>query len=140
MYLASTTTTRRNGFTFIEVMIVIVIIGILAGAVTLSTRHYLDKAKVNRAKSDLSTYRSALESYYGEHGRYPSAEEGLRVLSPQFIDKTRTDPWNRPYVYRRPGASTPYEIACLGADGREGGDGVDSDINSADHDTTEKTQ
>jgi general secretion pathway protein G len=125
---------RAQGFSFIEILIVIVIIGLLAGAVSLSTRHYLDKAKQTRARSDLATYRSALESYYAEFGGYPTNEQGLAVLAPRFIDRLRNDPWSRAYQYNAPGRNGPYEVTCLGADGREGGDGVAADIASDDLD------
>lgn len=118
------------GFSFIEVMIVVVIIGILAGVVTLSTRHYLDKAKQNRAKTDLSTFRSAIESYYGERSAYPETQQGLAALVPTFIEKLRLDPWGRPYQYVAPGRTGPYEVVCLGADGRVGGEGADSDLST----------
>lgn len=129
---------RRSGFTFIEIMIVVVIIGILAGAVTLSTRHYLDRAKTTRARSDIATYVNALETYYGIVGKYPSNDEGLAVLAPKFIDKIRNDPWGNPYVYNQPGTDSPYDLICYGADGREGGDGADTDITNHDAEVVEK--
>jgi len=129
---------RYRGFSFIEVMIVVVIIGLLAGAVTLSTRHFMDKAKQTRARSDLATYKSATESFYAEIGRYPSTEEGLTILVPKFIDKQRLDPWSHPYEYNFPGRQAAYEIVCFGADGRDGGDGVNQDITSDEVDVSEK--
>lgn len=129
---------RRSAFSFIEVMVVIVIIGLMAGAVSLSTRHYLDKAKKTRVRSDLATYHSALESYYGEFGHYPSSEEGLKILTPKFIDKLRPDPWGRAYQYNFPGQAGPYEILCFGADGREGGEGVNADLSSEDAEAGER--
>ena len=129
---------RRRGFSFIEVMIVVVIIGLLAGAVTLSTRHFMDKAKQTRARTDIATYKSALESFYAEFGRYPSNEEGLLILTPKFIDKLRMDPWAHPYQYVFPGRQSAYEVICFGADGRDGGDGVNMDISSEDVDIAEK--
>ena len=98
----------------------------------MSTRHYLDRAKTNRTKADLATFRSALESYYGELGRYPTTEEGLAVLVPKFIEKLRPDPWGRQYQYVQPGRAEAYEVVCYGADGKPGGDGADADISSAD--------
>ncbi len=118
-------------------MIVVVIIGILAGAVSLSATHYLDKAKQNRARSDIATYSSALAAFYGESGRYPSNDEGLTALVPKFVDKIRLDPWKRPYAYNQPGRNGPYEIICFGADGKEGGEGVDADITSYEMDSQE---
>jgi general secretion pathway protein G len=131
---------RARAFSLIEVMIVIVIIGLLAGAVTLSTRHFMDKAKQTRARADIATYKSGLESFYAEFGRYPSSEEGLAALAPKFIDKVRMDPWSRPYQYNFPGRKSPYEIICFGSDGRDSGDGVASDITSEDVDSTEATK
>jgi general secretion pathway protein G len=125
---------RCCGFSLIEVMIVVVIIGLLAGAVTLSTRHFLDKAKQTRARSDIATYKSAIESFYADESRYPTNDEALGVLTPKFIDKLRMDPWGRPYQYNFPGRSGPYEILCFGADGRDGGEGVNADISSEDAD------
>jgi len=125
---------RRQGFSFIELMIVIVIIGILAGAVTVSAQHYLNKAKVNRARSDIATYCNALAGFYAENGHYPTNEEGLSALAPKFIDKLRNDPWGHAYGYNQPGRSGPYEVICYGADGREGGIDADADIASFDAD------
>jgi general secretion pathway protein G len=134
MYFIDRRTRLRHGFTFIEVMIVVVIIGILAGVVTLSTRHFIDQAKRNRAKSDIATYSSAVEAFYAAKGRYPTTEEGLAVLTPQFIDRLRLDPWGNAYQYVQPGNTRPYAVMCYGADGREGGDGVNADISSEDDD------
>jgi general secretion pathway protein G len=117
-------------------MIVVVIIGILSGAVTLSTRHYLNRAKQNRARSDIATYVNALESFYGVNGHYPDNQQGLAVLVPQFIDKLRNDPWGRPYVYNQPGKEGPYDIISYGADGQEGGEGADADITNHDEEPT----
>jgi len=115
-------------------MIVVVIIGLLAGAVTVSTRHYLDKAKLTRVRSDIAAYKGALESFYAEEGRYPNNDEGLAALAPKFVDKVRADPWGRSYQYNAPGRSGPYEVICFGADGHDGGDGVNADISSDEAD------
>lgn len=128
---------RQRGFSFIEIMIVVVIIGILAGVVTLSTRHYLDRAKRNRANTDLATFRSALESYYGEEGQYPSTDQGLAVLVPTYVERLSSDPWGRPYQYVQPGRGGPYEVVSHGADGRPGGEGADADLSSGDAESTQ---
>jgi general secretion pathway protein G len=119
--------TLRGGFSFIELMVVVVIIGILAAAVTLSTTHFMDKAKTNRARSDLSTFKSALAAFYAENGRYPTNDEGLASLAPKFIEKVHNDPWGRAYQYNQPGRVGPYEIICLGSAGTEGGGNISSD-------------
>lgn len=126
----------RAGFSFIEILIVVVIIGILAGTVTLSAKHYLDRAKLNRARSDVATYESALAAFYGDNGRYPSSDEGLAALTPKYVDKLRGDPWSRPYNYNQPGRSGAFEVFSYGADGREGGEGADADVASYDADGT----
>ena len=119
---------RCKGFSFIEIMVVVVIIGLLAGTVAIKVGHYIDKAKGNRARSDIATIVNAVESYYADNGRYPTNDEGLSVLP---IKNTK-DPWARVYQYNQPGRSEPYEVICYGADGREGGDNADTDITSAD--------
>lgn len=116
------------GFTFIEIMIVVVIIGLLAGAVALKVSDYVDKAKINRARSDIATIVNAVESYYADTGQYPTNEQGLAILPL----KNTKDPWGRPYQYNQPGRGAPYEVITYGANGREGGDGVDKDISSTD--------
>lgn len=117
---------RHQAFTFIEIMVVVVIIGLLAGAVAIKVSDYVDKAKLNRARSDIATLVNAVESYYADRGTYPSNEDGLGVLP----IKSATDPWGRPYQYNQPGRNEPYEVICYGADGREGGEGADRDISS----------
>jgi general secretion pathway protein G len=119
---------RRAAVTHDENMVVVVIIGLLAGAVTIKVRHYVDKAKLNRAKSDLATIVTALEAYYAEYSAYPPNEEGLGALP----ISTRRDPWGRAYEYNQPGRSAAFEVVCYGADGREGGSGQDADVGSWD--------
>jgi general secretion pathway protein G len=108
----------RRGFSFIEIMVVVVIIGLLAGAVALKVVGYMDTAKVNRAKSDIATIVNAVEAHYLTHSRYPNNEEGLEGLPL----KNRSDPWGRPYLYNSPGQKEPFEVFSFGADGREGGE------------------
>lgn len=118
--------TNWKAFTFTEIMVVVVIIGLLAGAVAIKVSDYVDKAKRNRAKSDIATIVNAIESFYADQGRYPTNEEGFDGLPL----KNMKDPWNRPYQYNQPGRNEPYEVICYGADGREGGDAADGDISS----------
>ena len=118
----------RRAFSLIEIMIVVVIIGLMAGVVTLATTGYLERAKKERARSDIATYTTALDSYYLQKGRFPDTQEGLKVLVPDFVKAITTDPWGHAYQYLKPGKSTPYELISYGADGREGGSGADADI------------
>ena len=126
----------RRAFSLIEIMIVVVIIGLMAGVVTLATTGYLERAKKERARSDLATYSTALDSFYLQKGRFPDTQEGLKALVPDFVKAITNDPWGHPYQYLKPGKSTPYEIISYGADGREGGTGADADISSSDLQTT----
>jgi len=129
---------RRRGFSLVELMVVIVIIGLLAGAVTLGVRNYLHRAKQSVARKEIATIVEALETFYAVCDRFPTNEEGLALLagpSEKFPEPLLTaqpkDPWGRPYQYNCPGRSAAYDVICYGADGREGGDGIDADISSA---------
>ena len=121
----------RRAFSLVEIMIVIVIIGLLAGVVTINVRHYLTKAKQNTARQGMATIVQALDSYWAVYNRYPTNEEGLAVLAkpsdkmPEPLLKCEpVDPWGRPFVYNSPGPSGPYQVICLGPEGREGAEGV----------------
>lgn len=122
----------RRAFTLIEVMIVIVIIGLMAGIVTYATSNYLDRAKRQRVKADIAVYSGAVDAFYLDQSRYPDNREGLKILVPQFIKQLNNDPWGRPYQYLQPGKRGPYDIISYGADGREGGTGADADITNWD--------
>ena len=119
---------RCRGFSLIEIMVVVVIMGMLAGAVAVGVNQYMDTAKINRAKSDIATIVDAVEKYNITKGGYPSSNEGLSVID--FKQGTGKDPWGRPYGYNNPGQSEPFEVYTLGADGRDGGEGIDADIYS----------
>ena len=128
-------TTRRvaayglRGFSLVEIMVVLVIIGLLAGLVGVNVRSYLLRAKQNAARAEIATLCDALAAFYTEYDRYPTNEEGLLILSqpterlPEpLLDSHPVDPWKNPYVYNQPGRSGPFEVLSLGADGREGGE------------------
>ena|SRR5688572_8482915 len=123
---------RTRAFSLIEVMIVVVIIGLLAGVVTYATREYLERAKKQRARADVAVLVGAVDAFYLDKGRYPENQEGLKVLVPGFIKSLPSDPWGRAYQYVQPGRRAAYEIVSYGADGREGGSGADADVASYD--------
>ncbi len=118
----------RGGFSLIEVMVVVVIIALLAGVVGFSVAGYTDRGRKTKAKADLATIASAIKSYYGNYGRYPDPSEGLEVLVPEYLEQTVKDPWGGTYQYELPGTDGPFDVICFGADGREGGDGIEADF------------
>jgi len=120
-------------------MVVVVIIGLLAGVVTVSVRSYLVRGKQNVARMEIAKICQALDTYYSQYDRYPTSEEGIEVLvepSDAFPDgllnKLPKDPWGHAYEYHFPGRDAPYEVICYGADHREGGTGADGDLSSQD--------
>lgn len=127
---------RGRGFSLMEIMIVIVIIGLLAGTVTLSVKYYISKANVNRAKQDLATIRTAVEQFYADKGRYPTTAEGLGALKGLEL---KNDPWGRPYGYISPAPKRDYDIISFGADGVDGGEGPNADITLDSLNATQQT-
>jgi general secretion pathway protein G len=127
---------NRKGFSLIEIMIVVVIIGLMAGVITYATAGYLEKAKIKRAKADIATLVGGVDAFYLDKGRYPENQEGLKILAPQFIKTIQPDPWGHAYQYVQPGKGGAFDIICFGADGREGGTGADADITNWDIEQT----
>ena len=130
---------RRDAFSLVELIAVIVILSMLAGLVAFKTRSYLLTSKQNGAKVEIRKLSEAIETFYAVNDRYPTSEEGLDVLvsgtdrmPDGVIDKVPLDPWLVPYQYNMPGKRGPYDIICLGADGREGGSDADRDITNHD--------
>jgi general secretion pathway protein G len=124
-----------EGMTLLELLIVITIIAIIGGFAVSKFTGILDKTKVTAVKADFGTFDTALDTYHLNHNSYPTTEEGLRKLVTEGLLKnkkdTLVDPWNNPYQYRYPGQFTDGpEIWSLGADGKEGGEGINADIKS----------
>lgn len=134
-----------NGFTLIEIMVVVVIIGLLAAMIAPNIMGNLDRAEINRARQDIRSIETALNLYRLDNFRYPSTDEGLEALvrnpgensAPNwktggYLSSIPMDPWNRPYLYLNPGRQSQFDIFTLGADGQEGGDGNNADIGNWD--------
>jgi general secretion pathway protein G len=134
---------RRNcGFTLIEIMVVVVILGILAALVAPNVIRRIDDARVTKAKQDIRAYETALNLYRMDNFRYPTTEQGLEALVKQpldpniknwkqggYIDGLKKDPWGNDYAYISPGTrGGEYDLYTLGADGQPGGEGPDADI------------
>ena len=144
-----TNKTKRNpqaGFTLIELMVVIVILGLLAGLTIPRFIGESDKARVGTAKTQIVSLETALKMYKLDNGQYPSTEQGLKALvepptvgnlpkswrSGGYLEKGRVpkDPWKNDFVYISPGAHGDFDLISLGADGEPGGEGFDADINN----------
>ena len=125
---------RRNevGFSLVELMVVIVIIGLLATIVIINVMPAADRAANTKARADIATLEQAIEMYRLDHMRYPTGDEGLQALTAgRYIRRLPDDPWGNPYRYATPGADgQPFRIVSWGADGREGGSGEDADISN----------
>lgn len=133
-----------RGFTLIEVMIVIVILGVLAALIVPKVIGRPDEARVVAAKQDVSSLMQALKLYRLDNHRYPTTDQSLEALvkkpatapippnwkSGGYLDRLPKDPWGNPYLYLNPGVHGEIDVYSLGADGAPGGDGVDADIGS----------
>ena len=119
---------KSRGFTLLELLVVIVIIGLLAGYVAPRYFAQVGKSEIQVAKAQIESFEKAMDQYRLETRRYPSAEEGLEALRPYLKKAVPHDPWDRPYVYRVPGQTGEYEILSYGRDGKAGGSGEDADI------------
>jgi general secretion pathway protein G len=138
------TALRRGeaGFTLVEILVVITIIGLIMAIVGPRVLNYLGESKVKAAKIQIESFSSALDLYYLDMGRYPASNDGLVALVQRPGNAQEwngpylkggavpNDPWGHPYVYRAPVERAPYEIVSYGADGQEGGTGTAADISS----------
>jgi len=135
----------EQGFTLLEIMVVVVIIGLLAAIVVPNFVGNIDKAAVSRAKQDIRGIETALNLYRLDNFRYPSTSDGLQALvtnpgeaaAPNWkaqLRKLPIDPWNHPYQYAYPGQHGEFDVFSYGADGQEGGEGINADIGNWDLD------
>lgn len=134
----------NSGFTLIEIMVVIIILGILVGIIAPRLMEEPDKARVVKAQMQIESISTALKKYKLDHGDYPTTEQGLQALVEKpsigkipkkypdkgYITKVPKDPWGNDYIYISPGEHGDFDIICYGADGEEGGEGKNTDIRS----------
>ena len=130
----------EQGFTLVEMLVVIAIIGLIMGLIGPRVLNYLSESKAKAAKIQMQSFASALDLFNLDAGRYPSTSEGLAALvrrTPGVAawngpylkgGAVPKDPWGNPYIYRAPGERNPFDISSLGSDGQEGGTGTAADI------------
>jgi general secretion pathway protein G len=132
----------QAGFTLIELMVVLVIIGVLAALIVPNVLDRADDARVMAARTDVNNLMQALRLYKLDNQRMPSADQGLQALVAKptsgtipgnwkpYLDKLPNDPWGRPYQYLSPGIKGEVDVMSLGADGQSGGEGKNADVGS----------
>jgi general secretion pathway protein G len=132
----------QAGFTLIELMVVLVIIGVLAALIVPNVLDRADDARATAARTDVNNLMQALKLYRLDNQRYPTTEQGLQALVAKpgagpvppnwkpYLEKLPNDPWGRPYQYLNPGVKGEIDVMSLGADGQPGGDGKNADIGS----------
>lgn len=133
---------KQRGFTLLELMVVVVIIGVLGALIVPNFMDRPNEARVTAAKTDIASIMQALKLYKLDNHRYPTAEQGLNALVARpasgpvpanwksYMDKLPNDPWGMPYQYLNPGVHGDVDVMSFGADGKPGGEGFDADIGS----------
>jgi general secretion pathway protein G len=132
---------QQRGFTLIEIMVVVIIIGILAAIVAPNVIGRVDDAQITKARAEISNIENAMKFYRLDNFTYPSTEQGIEALVTRptdpnirnwkpggYMDRLPKDPWGNPYQYLNPGNNGEIDIYTLGRDGRPGGEGLDADI------------
>jgi general secretion pathway protein G len=139
---ATIRTRRQRGFTLLEIMVVLVILGLLVALVAPNVLQNQDRAMVEKAKADVALLEQALDMYKLDNFQYPTTNQGLEALvtkpeiDPQpkrynsngYIKRLPQDPWGNPYQYLQPGTKKAFDVYSLGADGEMGGEGLAADI------------
>ena len=132
----------QSGFTLIELMVVLVIIGVLAALIVPNVLDRADDARATAARTDVNNVMQALKLYRLDNQRYPSSEQGLSALVARptagaippnwkpYLEKLPSDPWGRPYQYLNPGVKGEIDVMSFGADGQPGGEGKNADVGS----------
>jgi general secretion pathway protein G len=134
---------RASGFTLLELLVVIVVIGLLTGLVAPRYFDQIGKSNTKIARAQIDSFEKALDQYRLDVGAYPTAEQGLQALfvRPESVEKWQgpylkkpapADPWGRPYRYKYPGERGDYDLVSLGADGQPGGTGENVDVSNWD--------
>lgn len=126
----------ESGFTLVELMVVIVIIGLLATIVIVNVLPVRDKAMTEKARADIALIEQGLELYRLDNNNYPAGDQGLRALLPAtadanhraYLKRLPDDPWGKPYLYAMPGQHGAFDVWTQGADGAPGGEGSNADI------------
>ena len=139
---------KQQGFTLIEIMVVVVILAILAAIVVPQFMSYPDEARLVKAKQDIRSIENAMDLYKLDSGFYPSTDQGIKALVEKptsdpapsnwhpYLKSLPKDPWGHPYQYLNPGAHGAIDIFSYGADGQPGGEGINADVGNWEADKT----